>query len=79
LDELPLSLLILLVVAAIILGLWVGNRAGSYRSTESRGKPGRTLGGRIRSATTGGVVKLWKWNRSRKRREAGKDDGEPSR
>ncbi|MBX7079094.1 MAG: hypothetical protein K1X88_07910 [Nannocystaceae bacterium] len=67
-DELPLPLLIVLILAAIAAGLWLGHRAGKAVPRAGSGKgEGKTLGERARSAMTGGIVKLWKWNRARKR------------
>jgi hypothetical protein len=70
LEELPVPLLILLVVAAVIAGLWVGARAGSrLEAAKDDGKKGKTIGVRMREAATSGVVKLWKWNRARKKKD----------
>jgi hypothetical protein len=70
LEELPVPLLILLVVAAVIAGLWVGARAGSrLEAAKEDGKKGKTIGTRMREAATSGVVKLWKWNRARKNKD----------
>lgn len=66
-DTLPLPLIVALVVAAVVLGLWVGHRAGELVPADDNGKK-KTLGARVRSAVTGGVVKLWKWNRARERK-----------
>lgn len=68
-QELPLPLLVVLIVAAVIAGLWLGNRAGKALPTERRkdGKAGPTLAARARGAATSGIVKLWKWNRARKK------------
>lgn len=63
---LPLYLLIILIVAAVAAGLWVGGRAGQ-EVEGSRGKGAKPIGTRVRDAAGRGVVKLWKWNRSRKR------------
>jgi hypothetical protein len=61
-------LIIVLVLVAIALGLWLGHRAG--RSLPRAGGPDgdrKTLGARVREAATNGVVRLWKWNRERKK------------
>ena len=69
-EELPVSVLILLVVAAVIAGLWVGARAGSrIEAAKDEGKKAKTIGARVREAATSGVVSLWKWNRSRKKKD----------
>lgn len=66
-DEIPLPLLVLLIVAAVIAGLFLGAKAGAIAPATSKdGKPRKTLGARVRGAATDGVVKLWKWNRNRK-------------
>lgn len=68
LEQLPTPLLVVLVIAAIALGLWLGHRAG--RSLPRAGGPDgdrKTLGARAREAATSGVVRLWKWNRARKK------------
>jgi hypothetical protein len=70
LEELPLYVLILLVVAAVVAGLWVGARAGNrLEAAKEDGKKGKTIGARVREAATSGVVKLWKWNRARKKKD----------
>lgn len=69
-DQLPTPLLVVLVVAAIVLGLWLGHRAG--KTVPRAGGPDgdrKTLGARAREAATGGVVRLWKWNRARKKKK----------
>jgi hypothetical protein len=74
-ESLPLPLLVVLIVAAVIAGLWLGNRAGKALPPDRRdGKPAKPIGARIRGAATDGIVKLWKWNRARKK-EAEKKRG----
>ncbi len=65
-DALPFPLLIFLIVVAVIAGLWVGARAN--REVETRKKEEKTIGARVRNATTGAVVSLFRWNRDRKRK-----------
>lgn len=65
-DTIPLPLIIALIVAAVAFGLWVGHRAGQLLPADEDGKK-VTLSARLRSAATGGVIKLWKWNRARKK------------
>lgn len=65
-EQLPLPLLVVLIVAAVIAGLWLGYRAGKALPERRDGKPAQTIGERVRSAAGSGVVKLWKWNRARK-------------
>jgi len=67
LDQLPLPLLIVLIVAAIAAGLYLGHRAGKATPRADRKDPGKSIGTRAREATTSGIVKLWKWNRARKK------------
>ena len=69
-QELPLPLLVVLIVAAVIAGLWLGNRAGKALPADRRdGKPAKPIGARIRGAATDGIVRLWKWNRARKQKK----------
>jgi hypothetical protein len=67
LEELPLPLLIVLIVAAIAAGLYLGYRAGKAVPRAGSRDGGKSLGTRAREATTSGIVKLWKWNRARKK------------
>ncbi len=66
-DSLPLPLLIVLVVLAVAAGLYLGHRAGKAVPRAGSRQGGKTLAGRAREAVGAGVVKLWKWNRARKR------------
>ena len=67
-DEIPFPLLVLLIVAAVIAGLVLGAKAGKIAPATSKdGKPRKTIGARVRGAATDGFVKLWKWNRARKK------------
>ena len=69
-EALPLPVLVLLILAAVAAGLWVGNRAGKQlEASRDDDKKGKTLGARARSAATSGVIRLWKWNRDRKKKE----------
>lgn len=68
-EQLPLPVLILLVVAAVIAGLWVGARAGDRLEASREDGKKKTLGARAREAATSGVVRLWKWNRARKKKQ----------
>lgn len=67
-DSISLPLVIALIVAAVVFGLWVGHRAGEMLPADDSGKK-KTIGARVRGAATGGVVKLWKWNRKRKKKD----------
>lgn len=66
-DQLPLPLLIALIVLAIAAGLYLGHRAGKAVPRAGSRNDGKGLGTRAREAATSGVVRLWKWNRARKR------------
>ena len=69
-EEIPFPLLVLLIVAAVVAGLVLGAKAGKIAPASSTdGKPRKTLGARVRGAATDGVVKLWKWNRDRKKKD----------
>jgi len=65
-ETLPIPLIIALILAAVVFGLWLGNRAGQLLPGDEDGKK-KSIGARIRGAATGGVIKLWKWNRKRKK------------
>lgn len=66
-EELPLPLLVVLIVLAVAAGLYLGHRAGKAVAPVGGKDEGKSLGARARGAVTGGIVKLWKWNRARKR------------
>lgn len=81
-SELPLPLLVALVVLAIIVGLVVGARAGRHKALDQRrrkrvqGKSAaQRMGQRARELTTSGVVRLWKWNRARKKKARTESEG----
>jgi hypothetical protein len=67
-ETIPLWLLVALIVVAVVLGLWVGGRANRELESRRADERGATLAGRARSAMTRGILSLWKWNRSRKKR-----------
>ncbi|MEM6992281.1 MAG: hypothetical protein AAF721_17350 [Myxococcota bacterium] len=67
-ETIPLPLIIGLILAAVVFGLWVGHRAGQMLPADDDGKK-KSLGARVRGAATDGVIKLWKWNRKRKKEE----------
>jgi hypothetical protein len=67
LEQLPLPLLIALIVLAVVLGLYLGHRAGKAFPRAGGKDGGKSLGTRAREAAQSGVVKLWKWNRARKK------------
>jgi hypothetical protein len=70
LEALPLPLLILLIVVAVAAGLWVGGRAGKQlEASKDEKSKGKSLGARARGAATSGIVRLWKWNRARKKKQ----------
>jgi hypothetical protein len=69
LEQLPWPVLVLLVVAAVIAGLWVGARAGSRLQASEDDNKKKSLGTRAREAATSGVIRLWKWNRARKQKQ----------
>lgn len=74
-TELPYPLLVVLIVLAIVAGLWVGGRANDELESSRKDKSNKSLGARAREVATRGVVSLWKWNRSRQKRR----DAEPNR
>lgn len=59
---------ILVLILAIIAGLWFGARLAESTRDE-RGRPRRTLAAILRDATTKGVVQLWRWRRARGRQD----------
>jgi hypothetical protein len=69
--KLSLPLLLLLVAAAIVAGLVIGAAAGRRVDKPADRK---TIGARVRTAATDGFVRLWKWNRDRKKKQ---DDRQP--
>lgn len=82
-NELPFPLLVVLVILAVVVGLVVGARAGRLKAIDSKKNRGKStaqrIGHRARELTTTGVVRLWKWNRARKKKANGtgsKDDDE---
>jgi hypothetical protein len=71
----PVLLLVLLallgVVAGLAFGTFVGDKsvAPKRAAADSRGQKGKPgIGTHVRSAVTDGAVRLWKWNRDRKRK-----------
>src|SRR5262245_43416314 len=69
-QELPLPLLVVLIVAAVIAGLWLGNRAGKALPGDRRdGKPAKPIGARTGGAAADGNVRLCKWNREREQKK----------
>jgi hypothetical protein len=67
LEELPLPLLIALIALAVAAGLYLGYRAGKAVPRAGSRDSGKSIVTRAREATTSGIVKLWKWNRARKK------------
>jgi hypothetical protein len=63
--KLSLPILLLLVAGAIVAGLVIGAAAGR-RSDKPADR--KTIGARVRTAATDGVVRVWKWNRDRKKK-----------
>lgn len=73
LPPLPLPVLVALVVLAVAAGLWVGARAGRRLSAapeegESRDRA-KPIGARAREAATRGFIRVWRWNRDRKKKQ----------
>ena len=62
-------LLVVLILAAVVLGLWVGGRAQRQLERAGPDDTGKTIGQRIREGSTRGLVSLWKWNRARKKKK----------
>ena len=68
------------MILAVIAGLFVGARAGRIKALDRKKGEGKTMtqrvGKRARELTTAGVVRLWKWNRGRKRKasDTSRDD-----
>lgn len=69
-NELPYPLLVILVVLAVVAGLWVGGRANDELETSRKDKSGKSMGARARGFVTQGVVSLWKWNRNRQKKRS---------
>lgn len=66
-ESLPLPLLVVLIVLAIVVGLWVGSR--TQRTTGGpRAKDDKPWGARIRDAAGKGALSVFRWNRARKKK-----------
>lgn len=66
-QEIPRVLLIILILAAVIAGLWVGSRANDQWESSKQANKGKSLGTRARELSTRAVVSVWKWQRARAR------------
>jgi hypothetical protein len=76
-DPISKVFMILAVVLAVLAGLWFGAVLGESASGKQKdGTQGkrRSFGQALSSATTTAVLRLWKWQRQRKRAEARRDD-----
>lgn len=67
-EVISLVFTILVVIVAVVAGLWFGMRLAESTRDE-HGRPRRSLGAALRETTTGAVVKLWKWQRARARED----------
>ena len=70
-DTINAAFMILVLLLAVVAGLWFGAVLGeSVSGKDKDGKPSkrRNLAQGLRSAATTSAVRLWQWNRSRKRR-----------
>jgi len=63
----PTALLVLLVVLAIAGGLYVGTQASRLHAPDDA-RPRKSLGARAREVATQSTVRLWRWNRARKKK-----------
>lgn len=76
-NEIPLPLLIILIIAAVIAGLWVGWRANDrMEASRAEDAKGKRLGTRARELATRSAVSLWRWNRERQRKSKPAPEGE---
>ena len=58
----------MLIVVAVLVGLWVGGRAN--REVKSRSREGVPWTARIRGMAGKGALSLFRWNQKRKRNKA---------
>ncbi|MEM6293669.1 MAG: hypothetical protein AAGA54_20510 [Myxococcota bacterium] len=70
-DALPLPLLIVLIVVAVLVGLWAGGRAN--REVKSRSRESVPWGARIRGMAGKGALSVFRWNQKRKRKKAARE------
>lgn len=61
--------LVALIVAAVVLGLWVGGRAHRQLQARDSEDKKKTVVQRATQGATRGLVGLWKWNRNRKKKD----------
>ncbi len=75
LDNINTAFMILAVVLAVLAGLWFGHVLGESAAGRDKpqkdGKPPvrRSFGSALQNAATTSAVRLWKWQRARKKRE----------
>lgn len=75
-DTLQLVFNVLVLVLAIIAGLWFGHQIGESSSKAKDGKPRRSFGKAVQAAATTSAVRLWQWQRARKKQRARDGAGE---
>lgn len=57
------AILIIILIAAVIAGLWVGTKLGE--ASREKGGKGASIGKQAQGLLSDGVVRLWKWQRER--------------
>jgi len=62
-----MALLVSLIVLAVAGGLYLGYNAGKQRPLAGD-TPRKTIGARARETATKGVLGVWRWNRTRKKK-----------
>jgi len=73
-DPIQAAFTILAVILAVIAGLWFGTVLGESAAGKDKpqkdGKPvpRRSFGDALQNAATTSAVRLWKWNRARKKK-----------
>lgn len=65
-ETLELIFRIILLILAVLVGLWFGARVAD-NTRDEHGRPRRSLLTALRETATTGAIKAWKWNRARKR------------
>jgi hypothetical protein len=72
-DPITAAFMILAVILAVIAGLWFGtvlgeSAAGTDKQKDGKPVPRRSFGDALQNAATTSAVRLWKWNRARKKK-----------
>lgn len=77
-PDIPYALLIILIILAVLAGLWVGRRANTTLAEREKSDEGWSLTTSLRKAATNGVITLWRWNRDRQARAKANEKAKPN-